>query len=231
MLIYFITKTRHRKYSWEDFSKKFRNQVGEIKIYNHKQLDEEQNFGTTKIKSKYKNIFDNKNGLPKMVKIAEDNCNQEEMKLIDYCRPLSHGYKKYGGLTLRIQTSPWLYNSHFDAMDQVVITLHGHKRWLFFYLDEQCQTTEEENKYMKMLAGKTIDEAVNEVLKPNNIKYTIKDTKNGDYIDIPKGLYHLTESNEKDGCIILNIKTSEEEPELTKKFYQLWPNWFVTGTE
>ena len=43
------------------------------------------------------------------------------------------------------------------------------------------------------------------------------------------GLYHLTESTETDGCIIINIPISKDDPELTLKFEELWPDWYTKG--
>jgi hypothetical protein len=229
LLLFVFRKRSVKKYSWEDFQNRFSNTNGIVKIYDTDKIDKEQNFGCTKIQTTYDEIFTKKYSTPKMVKIYEDNCDEENSKLIDYCRPLTHGYEKYRGVTLRIQTSPWLYNSHFDGFDQAVITLHGHKRWLFFNLDKHFDTIEKERKFIKMIAGKNIDDVITHFIEPMGISYEIKDTRSGDHIRIPMGLYHLTESSETSGCIILNIPISKDDPELTRKFEELWPDWYTKG--
>lgn len=213
------------KYSWNSMKREFGELYGSVKCYDLNTHDEEQNFKYDELKMKYKEVFENEIGTPKMIKIEEDDCDKNDMKIIDYCRPLSHGYRTFKGLTIRIQTTPWKYSTHFDSYDQVIQVLYGQKIWLLFDLHNKFKTTKDELNFIKQICGKDIFEIESILKNKKGINCEIKVTKAGQSIYIPKGVYHVTQSSPNEGCIFMNIVTSHTDELLFHKFRELWPNW------
>jgi len=215
------------KYSWKDFNKHFGDIMGYTTFYDlTRQVDDEQNYKSRRQYIPYSRLLnkehreENSTG---MIKIVESKCTQNEMKLINYVKPVIKNSNSSETM-LRIQTSPWIYSAHFDCFDQFVYMLYGSKKWLLFNLT--FDDIDEEKGFIMSIANKSIKE-VSEILNSNNISYETRTTKPGDTFFLPEGVYHLVESSGPGGTIMVTSVTDKpQNKQLLEKFKYLWPKWF-----
>ena len=130
LLLYFVN-TGHKKYSWEDFSNKFGNHVGEFGVYDLNKNTEECTYPDHKIIGTYDTIFNSqKSGnTTYMLKIAKSNATGAELDILNYVKPITDKYD-HDNVIVRIQTNPWRYAPHFDSMNQLAYMLSGTKKWI-----------------------------------------------------------------------------------------------------
>lgn len=207
---------------WSEFQKRFSHIIGEVKSYNLRQTGHERHYVCRKEVMPYRCVFE---------KEYRDELSTYMIKvtggpLIDFVRPLVH---KKGTLKLKIQTSPWKYQAHFDCVNQWVHLLHGRKRWLLFKLN--FNDLEYERLFLDMYCGLGCA-AFMRVLEMYGIPYEVKNTFAGDVFFLPRGTYHLTENVGREGTILVNISDENiKNDDVVKKFKSLWPYWSRLGSE
>jgi len=229
-IIIFLIVTRINnsgKYSWKEFNKHFGDLGGHVTFYDlTQQVDDEQNYKSYREYIPYSKLLNKEHreeNYTGMIKIVESKCTPSEMKLINYVKPVIKNSNSSETM-LRIQTSPWLYSTHFDCFDQFVYMLYGTKKWLLFNLT--FDDIEEEKRFLISIANKSIKE-VSEILNSNDISYETRITKPGDTFFLPEGVYHLVESGGLDGTIMVTSVTDKpQNKQLVEKFEYLWPKWF-----
>jgi hypothetical protein len=213
----FIFFTRTRKYSWEDFSKRFGTCVGEFGVYDtHKKTSE-----ALKITGMYNTFFKKPRpeGKTYMLKIAETNAKGPEKKILEYVKPLTQGYEYYN-VIVRIQTNPWRMVPHFDSMNQIVRVLSGSKRWLLW---DRMDVNGDEDTFLKDINHLDFKD-MQAYLDTHKIPYKTKVTKVGHVFNIPFGTWHYVENiNTTKGCIMINMHMKNFDRETDKRFNKLWP--------
>lgn len=213
---------RPKKYSWNDFSNRFRDYTGEFGLYDLNKKTEECTYVTKKVTDKYNVIFNNKSNenITYMLKLASNNANDKEMDLINYVKPLVEQYD-YANLIIRIQTNPWRFAPHFDAMDQIAYELHGEKKWLLWKVDfnspAQALAFRDDINNLNY-------EQLQMYLDKKNIKYIKKILKPHESLYIKRGTWHYVENiNKTRGCIMLNVHLKIVSKKIDDEFKILWP--------
>ena len=223
ILSFFIFLTKQPvKYSWEDFSKKFGNCTGEFGVYDLTKKTEECTYVDKKITDKYDTIFkvSKTDNITYMAKIASQNAKGCELDILNYVKPISDNYE-FNNLIIRIQTNPWRYAPHFDAMDQVAYMLSGKKRWLLWNIDfdniKDAITFRDDVNNLNF-------EQLQTYLKNRKIPYETIIMKPHDSLFIKYGTWHYVENvNTTKGCIMLNLHSKNVSYEIDEKFFNLWP--------
>lgn len=212
---------RPHRYSWYSFKKKFSDMEGPVKFFNLHETAGERHYVCTPQHIRYSEIFNNQ------YRDASNTCMLKltEGPLVDYARPVAGG--KPGAYTLKVQTSPWKYQPHFDCVAQWVHMLHGKKVWVLFDLPYEGEL---ERTFLETNSGKGW-RALVQALTVEGIPYEVRHTKSGDVFHLPAGRYHLTENEGRQGTIFLNVADTEPEPHLVSRFKALWPHWSQTGEE
>ena len=208
---------------WEEFRRTFYDMIGEVKSYNIRETSHTERHYKCRIEvMPYRYVFE---------KQYRDELSTYMIKvtsgpLLDFVRPR---IKKEGTLKLKIQTSPWRYQAHFDCVNQWVHMLHGKKRWLLFHLN--FDDVEYERLFLEMYKGLGCN-AFMRVLQMYGIPHDIKYTCTGDIFFLPRGTYHLTENVGHEGTIFVNVSDENIKMDtITQKFKTLWPLWWCTGSE
>tara|TARA_R110001606_G_scaffold301332_1_gene448998 strand:+ start:1345 stop:2079 length:735 start_codon:yes stop_codon:yes gene_type:complete len=220
--IFILLIKRPVKYSWEDFSKKFGNCTGEFGVYDLTKKTEECTYVDKKITNKYDTIFKTckTDNITYMAKIASSAASGCEVDILNYVKPISDNYE-FDNLIIRIQTNPWRYAPHFDAMNQVAYMLSGTKRWLLWNIDfndnEEAITFRDDVNNLNF-------EQLQTYLKNKKIPYETKIMKPHDSLYIKYGTWHYVENvNTTRGCIMLNLHLKNWSNEIDEKFAKLWP--------
>jgi hypothetical protein len=210
------------KYSWKDFSNRFGDYVGEFGLYDLNEITKECTYVKKKILGKYKVIFNHKpnKNTTYMLKLASQNANDKEMEVINYVKPLVKQYDYYN-LIIRIQTNPWRFAPHFDAMDQIAYALHGEKRWLLWNVN--FSSSIEALKFRDDINNLNYEQ-LEMYLNKKNIKYIKKILKPHESFYIKHGTWHYVENiNKTRGCIMLNVHLKIISKKFDDEFKILWP--------
>ena len=155
-------------------------------------------------------------------------------------------------MTIRIQTTPWKYSTHFDSYDQVIQVLYGQKIWLLFDLHNKFKTTKDELNFIKQICGKDIFEIV-EITPTSYIEKEISeleiDLKNSQFnkdsnvliksSQIEKFINFLMETLSKKG--FTNIASKTENLEISMRnflkvhyhvyIHLLYSYWILSGID
>lgn len=207
---------------WEEFRQRFSDVEGDIKFYNLRETGDERHFLCTKHRLKYAEVFDN----PKRRDTSTCMIKAVDGPIVEHVRQRIAASPD-DEVTVKIQTSPWKYQAHFDCMDQMIHVLHGEKLWLLFDL---AGRGDEELELLEAHKGKGVREWAN-VLDDLGVPYELRRTKAGDRLFLAKGWYHVVENVGDRGVIFANVTLNEADVTLTERFRRLWPMWFVHGQE
>tara|TARA_B110000902_G_scaffold217147_1_gene250225 strand:- start:89 stop:817 length:729 start_codon:yes stop_codon:yes gene_type:complete len=214
-----------RKYSWDDFSNRFGNHVGKFGVYDLNSKTVESTYVTKHITDRYDTLFNCKRdeNITYMLKLASENATAEEMKIIQYIKPLIQEYE-HNNLIIRIQTNPWRYAPHFDAMDQITYMLHGEKKWIMWNVD--FEKSSDAISFRDDINNLNYEQ-LELYLKRNNIIYLKKIQKPHESIFIKRDTWHYVENiNKTKGCIMLNVHHPYYSSQINEKFKILWPTQF-----
>lgn len=227
VVVWWWSDNNRNRYSWNSFKKKFGDIEGPVKFFNLHETGAERHYVCTPQTVRYSEIFNTQ------YRDASNTCmiKLTEGPLVDYARPAAGG--KPGAYTLKVQTSPWKYQPHFDCVSQWVHVLHGKKVWVLFDLPyEGAQQLALERTFLETHRGKGW-RALVEALTMEGIPHEVLHTKAGDVFYLPAGRYHLTENEGREGTIFVNVAEEEEgeDPALATRFQALWPHWSQTGQE
>ena len=121
--------------------------------------------------------------------------------------------------TVRICSSPWYFEAHFDCDTNQVIILHGAKRFLLFDIRDNL-----DKMYLNKIRGKNILES-KKILQSFGIKTTIRNIFAGETIHIPPNAYHKVESiGQSKFSVLLNINGNNSKyiNSCSRKFDTLW---------
>lgn len=211
------------KYSWENFSRQFRNMSGVIGVYDFTLQEIESTDPIEKSHRSYNDVFNNQShNLSYMIKIADTTATSTESKLMEYISPIIQNRKNVERSMLRIQTNPWRHSCHFDTYDQTVIMLDGIKQWLLFRIT--FEDIEKEKEFIKSVNGLSLQK-LQKLLKSKNVSCIIKTSKPGDEFFLPAGMYHAVENIDiGKGTIFVNIVHNGFSEILDKRFSQIWPS-------
>lgn len=221
LVLYF--KTRLKKYSWYDFSRKFGNCNGEFGVYNLTKKTEECTYADKKIIDKYDTVF--KTEIDKdtsyMIKISSSNAKGCEIDMLNYVKPITDKYDTQS-VTLRIQTNPWRYAPHYDTINQIAHMLHGTKKWILW--NTHFKNIDETKKFLHDINNLNYED-MKIYLKNREIQYETKIMRPGDSLYIKCGTWHYVENvNTTRGCIMLNLELeSDTLYSLEENFKKLWP--------
>ena len=215
-------KNRVKKYSWEDFSKRFGNCVGEFGVYDLTEKTIESTYPSKKIIDIYDTIFKTK--IPKdttyMLKIAKSNARGCELDILNYVKPITDTYD-HDNIIVRIQTNPWRYAPHFDAMNQIAYMLSGTKKWILWNID--FENNDEAQKFLQDINNLNFEE-MKTYLTDKGISYETKLMKPHDSLYIKNGTWHYVENvNTTRGSIMLNLHMKNWSRETGDNFRKLWP--------
>lgn len=222
LLLILILLPRSKKYSWEDFSNRFRNCTGQIGVYDLTKKTIESTYAERKIKDKYNTVFNSK--IPEnttyMVKIAKSNAIGCELDILNYVKPITEKYET-DNIIVRIQTNPWRYAPHFDSVDQVAYMLHGTKRWILWNVD--FKNDNEAQSFLQDINNLNFEQ-MKTYLTNRGISYETKTMKPHDSLYIKYGTWHYVENvNTTKGAIMLNLHMKKFDVETDYKFKKLWP--------
>lgn len=215
-------KNRVNKYSWDDFSKRFGNCVGEFGVYDLTEKTTESTYPSKKIIDRYDTIFKSK--IPKdttyMLKIAKSNARDCELDILNYVKPITDKYD-HDNIILRIQTNPWRYAPHFDSMNQIAYMLSGTKKWILWNID--FENSDEAQKFLQDINNLNFEE-MKTYLTNKGISYETKLMKPHDSLYIKHGTWHYVENvNTTRGSIMLNLHMKNWSREIDNNFRKLWP--------
>jgi len=122
-------------------------------------------------------------------------------------------------LTLRVCSSPWYFEAHFDCTINYVLLLHGAKRFLLFNMRNDI-----DSEYLNKIKNKSIHES-NVILQNLGIRTTIIDVYAGEMFYLPPKVYHKVESiGNSNFSVLLNMngKMSKGAEMCDKKFNKIW---------
>lgn len=223
IILLFVLLCLRRPNEWEEFRQRFSDIEGDIKFYNLREVGDERHFLCRKHRLKYAEVFDNPNRCDTstcMIKAVDG-------PIVEHVRQRITASPK-DAVTVKIQTSPWKYQAHFDCVNQMIHVLHGEKLWLLF--DLAGWSHDEELELLEAHKGKGVREWTN-VLGDLGVPYELRRTKAGDRLFLAKGWYHVVENVGERGVIFANVSLDEADVTLTERFRRLWPMWFVHGQE
>lgn len=222
LLLILILLPRSKKYSWDDFSNRFRNCTGQIGVYDLTKKTIESTYAERKIKDKYNTVFNSK--IPEnttyMVKIAKSNAIGCELDILNYVKPITEKYET-DNIIVRIQTNPWRYAPHFDSMNQVAYMLYGTKKWIIWNVD--FKNDNEAQSFLQDINNLNFEQ-MKTYLTNRGISYETKTLKPHDSLYIKYGTWHYVENvNTTRGTIMLNLHMKNFDFETDYKFKKLWP--------
>ena len=222
LVILIIILVRPKKYSWSDFSRKFKDCMGEFGVYDLTKKTIESTYVDKKIIDTYDTIFTRKipENVTYMLKISESNASGCELDILNYVKPITDKYNA-SNIIVRIQTNPWRHAPHFDAFDQTAYMLSGMKKWILWDVDfinkDEALTFRDDINNLNSEQLKTY-------LTNRGIPYETKLMKPHDSLYIKRGRWHYVENvNTTRGCIMLNLHTNIASHELDNTFGDLWP--------
>ena len=226
LLCIMIMLKRPTKYSWEDFSNKFGNYIGEFGVYDLTKKTEECTYVDKKITDRYDTIFKVRktDDITYMAKIASQNAKGTDLDILNYVKPIADKYE-HNNLIIRIQTNPWRNAPHFDAMNQVAYMLSGTKRWLLWNVD--FDNTKDAITFRDDVNNLNFNQ-IQTYLENKKIPFEYKIMKPHDSLHIKYGVWHYVENvNTTKGCIMLNLHSKIMSEQAEKKFAELWPTQYT----
>ena len=225
VLLLYLTRIRHRKYSWEDFSNKFGNRVGEFGVYNLDKDTEECTYPDRKITESYDTIFKSQKvgNTTYMLKIAKSNATGAELDILNYVKPITDKYD-HDNVIIRIQTNPWRYAPHFDAMNQLAYMLSGTKKWILWNVE--FEDYKETLKFRDDINNLNFEQ-LQSYLTKRGISYETKVMKPYDTLYIKYGTWHYVENdNTTKGSIMLNVHFKDASVKFDEDFRHIWPTQY-----
>jgi hypothetical protein len=225
IVLMYLVRIRHRKYSWEDFSNKFGNHVGEFGVYNLDKDTEESTYPDRKITGSYDTIFKSQKvgNTTYMLKIAESNATGAELDILNYVKPITDKYD-HDNVIIRIQTNPWRCAPHFDAMNQLAYMLSGTKKWILWNVE--FEDYKETLKFRDDINNLNFEQ-LQSYLTKRGISYETKVMKPYDTLYIKYGTWHYVENdNTTKGSIMLNIYLKNVSVKFDEDFMHLWPTQY-----
>ena len=206
------------RYSWDYMSRRFKNLVCDIGVYDFSKpiIENTEPVGT--IKTSLKTLFfGDTSKFSYMLKLS----NRTQSPILDHVIGLTKDFENVDEVLIRIQTNPWRYSTHFDTYDQTILMLDGFKRWIFFRT--QFDSVEDEKNFIQFVNGLQFGNLKN-FLKSKKIPYHLKISKPGDQFFIPRGMYHAIENvNQGRGTIFINIIHTGEDDDINERFSYIWP--------
>jgi hypothetical protein len=118
---------------------------------------------------------------------------------------------------IRICSKNWIFDAHFDCVDNTVVILEGSKRFLLFELFNHKY----EKQICQQMKGLTIDDSIY-ILDRYKIKWKHVKLNKNQSLFVRNGLYHKVQSDEP--SVLLNIDVPLGGMEMcVEKFNEMYP--------